>query len=83
VFSVGAVANGALLTGVVCVPGSSPGGEIQKLLISNEIFKNARTVGIYVHCAKLREVDTSSLLENVLAGGKRTSFLGSRGSRGT
>eukprot|EP00242_Pyramimonas_sp_CCMP2087_P008408 CAMPEP_0198213616 /NCGR_PEP_ID=MMETSP1445-20131203/28968_1 /TAXON_ID=36898 /ORGANISM="Pyramimonas sp., Strain CCMP2087" /LENGTH=211 /DNA_ID=CAMNT_0043888283 /DNA_START=258 /DNA_END=893 /DNA_ORIENTATION=+ len=54
---------------------SEESGEIQKLLISSEIFKNARTVGIYVHCAKLREVDTSRLLESVLTDPSKKCFV--------
>ncbi|KAG2429560.1 hypothetical protein HXX76_010795 [Chlamydomonas incerta] len=34
-------------------------------------YTKAATLGIYLHCAKLREVDTTSVLQDVLRQGKR------------
>jgi hypothetical protein len=40
-------------------------------VVAAPYFQQASTLGIYVHCAKLREVDTSPLLEAALQAGKR------------
>ena len=35
---------------------------VAKHLLSCGVFERAQTIGLYVHCAKLREVDTGELL---------------------
>eukprot|EP00959_Pyramimonas_sp_CCMP1952_P376351 7883070-Pyramimonas_sp.AAC.1 len=50
---------------------SEESSAIQTQILSSEDFAHARTVGVYVHCAKLREVDTSRIVESILAGGRR------------
>ncbi|GLC53546.1 hypothetical protein PLESTB_000761200 [Pleodorina starrii] len=34
-------------------------------------YRDAKTIGIYLHCAKLREVDTTRVLEDAMRQGKR------------
>jgi 5-formyltetrahydrofolate cyclo-ligase len=40
-------------------------------LLSADFMRQARRVGVYVHCARLREVDTGAVLAAALAGGAR------------
>ncbi|GBF87421.1 5-formyltetrahydrofolate cycloligase [Raphidocelis subcapitata] len=40
-------------------------------VLASRAFASARTVGVYIHCAKLHEVDTMPLLRDALAQGKR------------
>ena len=41
---------------------------VAKHLLSCGLFGRARTIGLYVHCAKLREVETDELLSAACAG---------------
>jgi len=45
--------------------------QINAQVTSASWFQDAARLGIYVHCARLREVDTSSLLATALHAGKR------------
>ena len=40
-------------------------------MLGTEIMRSARAVAIYVHCARLREVDTTAVLSRALAAGAR------------
>lgn len=39
---------------------------IAKHVINAKFFQQAKNLAIYVHCAKLREVDTTAILENAM-----------------
>ena len=42
-----------------------------QLALGLECLRGARRLGIYVHCPRLREVDTSALLASALEQGSR------------
>uniref|UniRef100_A0A7S3QMX2 5-formyltetrahydrofolate cyclo-ligase n=2 Tax=Dunaliella tertiolecta TaxID=3047 RepID=A0A7S3QMX2_DUNTE len=44
---------------------------IARHVLDAPFFSNSQNLGIYVHCARLREVDTSALLQSAMASGKR------------
>ncbi|KAF5842972.1 hypothetical protein DUNSADRAFT_3565 [Dunaliella salina] len=44
---------------------------IARHILEAPFFSSSQNLGIYVHCARLREVDTSALLQAALASGKR------------
>jgi len=48
---------------------------IQAQILSSEAFSQARTIGVYIHCAKLREVDTSRIVESILADPSKKCYV--------
>lgn len=51
-------------------PLASCAGElICQHVLESQAFREAAVIGIYVHCAKLREVDTTRILVQALASG--------------
>lgn len=46
----------------------TPGAAICANVLQSNVLRGARRVGVYVHCDKLREVDTSPLLDHLLSG---------------
>lgn len=47
------------------------GNAIAQMLVQQEFFKRSRRTGIYIHCSKLREVDTTQILQAAMQQGKR------------
>jgi len=47
------------------------GGQIARRLLASRAFREAPHAVIYVHCAKLREVDTTEVLHEAMAEHKR------------
>ena len=45
------------------------GAQIATHVVASRAFASARTVGVYIHCAKLHEVDTMRILEAALQRG--------------
>jgi 5-formyltetrahydrofolate cyclo-ligase len=52
-------------------PPNPPGAQIADRVLASRAFAAARTVGVYIHCARLSEVDTMPVLAAALARGKR------------
>ncbi len=51
----------------------SAGREIAERVVSSEAFHKSKRLGIYIHCASLREVDTGAILAAALAKGKQST----------
>ena len=49
------------------------GAKICYHVLSSKLFSGATRVGIYVHCARLREVDTGKILSTALASGRNSA----------
>ena len=49
--------------------GLQAGQEIAERVLASGFFQRAERVGVYIHCAQLREVDTRPLLEALLSAG--------------
>lgn len=52
-----------------------PGAAIASHLISSKAFHAASRVGIYIHCAKLHEVDTMPVLQAAIANGETKTTM--------
>ncbi len=51
------------------------GKQIAEHVLSSDWFRTCKTVGVYIHCAKLREVDTSTVLDAALQQGEGNAHL--------
>jgi len=47
------------------------GAQIAQHILQSRFFKEAHSVGLYITCERLREVDTTALLDEALQHGKR------------
>lgn len=56
-------------------PPPPPGAAIAARLLGSAAWAGSPHAVVYVHCAKLREVDTTPLLDAAMTGGKRCAPL--------
>lgn len=49
---------------------NNAGQAIAQQVVHSQFFQQAKTVGIYLHCTKLREVDTTPIVSAAVEAGK-------------
>lgn len=52
------------------------GQAVAQQIVHSHFFQQAKTVGIYLHCVKLKEVDTTPIVSAAVQAGKHLPLLG-------
>ncbi len=63
------------LPALVALSAAAAGQRITERVLASDFFQQVERIGVYVHCARLREVDTRPLLAALLAKGAHRHFL--------